>query len=546
MTMYWQKSAGLISLFLSLLYIQMAAVPSSGQNIQTAPELTEQQQRNWVRFWEEHQGHKLIMEYSAEYRPGTLAIVGVNVIPMTGEGVLERQTVIVEDGRIVAIGPDSDVRPPKGANIITAFDFYLIPGLTEAHSHTIFTQHQFLVYLTRGITTLREMDGWPWMLKAREMAANNDLLIPNLYVAGHILSFRPFDFFMTKVDSVNTARRLVQEQAAAGYDFIKIHNSMPVPLFDALIDEANKLGMDVIGHIPDEITIEKAIQSGMRTSEHFKGYLHDGTLQITNQDYVTDTKGADMWHSPTFNTYHDNLRGEKALELATRENSLRLVPKWLLASWKRNANQKLDPLTELRQTIYPKSREIFTNLRPVTDKFIAGTDTGTYAFMVPGYALQEEVRTFEDLGLSPFEALKTATVNSAEAFRKLDEFGTIEVGKRADFVILSKNPLEGTGNLAAIWGVSVRGTWLPRDALKRIEDSLEQAFSEDNIIPAVSRETLETLVSEMETLEKEGFPYPVYSLEEIEKLLEALGFNELAARVTALQRVQDKPIRIPG
>lgn len=499
------------------------------------PDLSEAQQQTWARVWEEHQGHEQIMKFSAEFKPAALAITNVTVIPMTGAGVLENQTVIVEAGLFTAIGPAPDIKVPTTANAINGDGRFLIPGLTDAHSHTISSLSQFLVYLTRGVTTVREMDGWPWMLKARAMAAENELLIPNLTITGHILSHFAMDFYMTQVDTPDQARALVAEQAALGYDFIKIHNSMPEPLFGVIFEAANAEGLDVVGHIPNEILIADAIAAGMRTNEHFKGYLFDETLQITEQDYVEATAGSDLWNAPSFSNYHEHLRGEEALELVMEENSLRLTPRWLRNAWLAQAVKPVDPLTELRQTIYPKSREIFLNLWPVTQKFFAGTDTGGYAFQVPGYALQEEVRIFEDLGLTPYEALKTATINSAIAMRKEAEFGTIEVGKRADFVILGANPLEGTENLANIWGVSVRGIWLHRDVLKKIENALEEIFSDENSVPEISPEILATMVAEMETLYAAGFPYPNYILEEIETFLADLGQAKLSARVAALR-----------
>lgn len=522
----------LLKLLLILGFLAFSAPSIAGEGL----ELTEGQEKNWQRFYEEHQTHKYMVELSANYQAGTLAIIGVNVIPMTGQTVLENQTVIIENGKFKTIGPAREVEIPQSANAITsATGKFLIPGLTEGHSHVQFSLSQFVVYLTRGVTTVREMDGFPWMLRARDQAASNQLLIPNLYVAGHILSNRAWGFYMTQVNTEEEVRHLVKEQAVMGYDFIKIHNSMPEPLFSALFDEANKAGLDVIGHIPNEILIKDAIAAGMRTNEHFKGYIFDENLTITDQDYVTVTVGSDLWNAPSFSARHEHLRGEKAVALVNEENSLRLVPKWLRKSWLAQAAEEITPLTELRQTIYPKSREIFLNLWPVTQKFFAGTDTGGFAFQVPGYSLLEEVRIFESLGLTPYEALQTATINSTIAMRKESDMGTIEVGKRADFVILDANPFEGSENLKTIWGVGLRGTWLHRNTLKGIENSLENIFSDENPVPELSIEVLETLVLEMETLSEGGFPYPDYILEEIETFLADLAQVDLSARVAALR-----------
>jgi len=519
--------------------------PDVARNLESA-DLTKEQQQNWHRFWEEHQSHKLMMSLSSEFHPRQLAIVGVNVVPMTQDTLLQDLTVIVENGRFTAIGPTGEIEIPTDAMVVVgADDKYLIPGLAEAHSHTQISLSQFLVYLTRGVTTLREMDGFPWMLRAKEMAAQNRLLIPNLYVAGHILSHRAWGFYMTQIDTEEQAREVVREQADAGYDFIKIHNSMPEPLLGAVMASAKEAGLDVVGHVPHDITIAHGVDSGLRTGEHFKGYMIDSNLEITDEDYVAVTDGVDFWNTPTFTSYHEHLRGPEAAALAEKENSLRLVPKWVRMSWYAQADAQEDDLTKLRQTILPKSKEIFGNLWPVTRKFLAGTDTGYYAFMVPGYSLHEEVRIFQSLGLTPYESLETATVNPALAMRQESQMGTIEVGKRADFVVLDENPLEGAENLESIWGVSVRGTWLDRDSIRRIERALEESFADTNSVPAADPEVFEILVSEMEQLKTAGFPYPDYSLEEIETLLRELGQKGLAQRVDELQARRGVAIQTP-
>ncbi len=502
------------------------------------PELDQQQARQWARFWEEQEAMAVLMELSRTLPPDAglpLAIEGATVIPMSGDAVLEDHTVLVRDGRIAWVGPRGEARLPESTRRVSVAGRFLIPGLTESHSHTIHSPSQLLVYLTRGVTTLREMDGYPWMLEARAAANRGALLIPNLYVSGHILSHRPFDFYMTGVDTEEQARTLVREQAAAGYDFIKIHNSMPEPLFSAIFEAARETGLDVAGHIPNEIKIADAIAAGMRTNEHFKGYIFDQTLDITDQDYIAATRGSELWNTPTFTTYHDHLRGAASRELAEKEGSLGLVPRWLRGTWRRASDQEVDRLTELRQSVYPKSRQIFTALRGVTDRFLAGTDTGSYSYMVPGFALQEEVRIFESLGLAPLEALRTATINPARALRREREFGSIESGKRADLVLLERSPLEGTEQLARVVGVSVRGVWLDERALATIRSRLEAVFSDALETPQPSRAALERLVREAGDLVSAGWPYPRYILEEIADWLEAIEQPDLAASIRRLR-----------
>lgn len=482
-----------------------------------ALELNEQQQALLDRHYEEHLTYPLMLRLSREHRPELIALVGVNVVPMSGKGMLKDQTVLVRDSRFERIGPAGEVPIPDGARVIGGLgDKYIVPGLTEAHAHTQFSLSQYLVYLTRGVTTVREMDGFPWMLRAREQAANNELLIPNLYLAGHILSHKAWDFYMTQVDTVADIDDLVAQQAEDGYDFIKIHNSLPEPLYTAMFEAAARHGLDVVGHIPQEITIAQAIAAGQQTSEHFKGYLFDGDLSITDQDYVGATAGSAMWHVPTFANYHEHLRGDAARRLAEAENSLRLVPAWQRHAWLQQAAQPVDAVTELRQTIYPKSKEIFSRLYPVTDRWVAGTDTGGYAFQVPGFALQEEIRIFESLGMSPQDALRTATLNAALAMRREPDMGAVVAGRRADFVLLDADPLASSANLSAIEAVGVRGILLDREALDRIESGLQALFSASGDIGNADK--LAFVLETHRAVMAQGFPMPEYLASEVLEL----------------------------
>ena len=186
---------------------------------------TKVQLKIWDRIWEEHQSHLFMADISKNIQPETLALIDVNIIPMSGDILLEHQTLIIKSGKFYKMGSVNEIEVPKDAYIVkNSKDKFILPGLTEGHSHVTLSLSQFLVYLTRGVTTVREMTGYPWMLKAKQRAINNQLLIPNLYVAGHILSNRAWDFYMTQVDTEDDVNTQIRNQAAAGYDFIKIHN----------------------------------------------------------------------------------------------------------------------------------------------------------------------------------------------------------------------------------------------------------------------------------------------------------------------------------
>ena len=486
----------------------------------------------WQFHLGEHQIDRLLHELSSEHRPEALAIENVTLLPMASEPVVEHATVVVQGGKIVAVGQAGEMAVPEDARRIDGAGRYLLPGLTDMHVHNLVSSSQHLLNLANGVTTVRDLDGFPWMLAVRDRIAGNELLAPNLYLSGHILNYRPMGMYATVVESSEAARQAVRQQEAAGYDFIKVHNSMPLDVYEAILGEARALEIDVVGHIPHRILVAQAVAAGQRTFEHFKGYLQDWDLQISPEDWVAATRGADVWNCPTFYTYREHLRGEEARRLVREADEMRYAPAWDKRRWLERANE--EP-SALHQGIRPKSEEIFRRLLPIGARFLSGTDSGGgYPFMVPGFALQEELRAIQAAGLSPYETLRTSTVHAAAAMRREHDFGTVEVGKRADLLLVEDNPLETVENLGSIAGVMVRGIWLDRDALDRILAGIEAIYNPEDgasTPPLPSRAQIEELVAGMEALRADGWVFREHDLDE----LAGLVGPDLAPRVNRLR-----------
>jgi imidazolonepropionase-like amidohydrolase len=498
------------SLFLTFFVLQIAY----GQNVEEA--------KQWSFLFEELRIQKLQWQLSKEFQPRNLAFIHVNLITMKENKVLPDRTVVVKDGRISAIGKSTEIRIPKIYAVIDGSGLFLMPGLTDMHVHNLVSSSQHLLNLANGITTVRDMDGFPWMLQMRQQIASNRLFGPNLYITGHILNARPLDWYATVVTSPEQAREVVKQQKAAGYDFIKIHNNMPEPLYNAILQEAHAQKIDAVGHIPHELTVRKAIAAGQRTLEHFKGYILDRTLELTHEDYVAATANADVWNCPTFYNYRHHLRGDEARKLVNDSTEMKYASWRDKQDWLELAAKTNEEGLPLQQNIIVLSKKIFKDLIPIGAKFITGTDSGGgYPFMVPGFALQKELLLFQESGLSAYETLKAATVNAAEAMRKEREFGTIEIGKRADLLLLRSNPLENVSNAAAIKGVAVRGIWLARSDLDRILRQIEAIYNppqELRTLRMPTKEEIENFVKEQENLRAQGFVFRAHDLEMQQKL----------------------------
>lgn len=467
--------------------------------------------------------------------PVDVAFVGADVVPMNaGTALLRDQTVIIRNGRIDAIGPRTQMSIPEGMQRIDAKGRFLFPGLTDAHVHTLERHGDLLLDLLHGVTTIREMDGFPWLLRLREAARANRLLAPTPYVAGNILNAAPMGWYATVLRSPEQARRVVRDQKAAGYDYIKVHNSLPLPLYDAVAATAREERIPLIGHVPAEVTVAHAIQSKQYTLEHFKGFYLDSSLAFSTEDWLTAVKGADIWICPTLANRRAGSTVEEAERFiaspAAQLVSARVRSLWPTAMTERHADYS--------RKVWTLSQPIFRQLLPVTSRIIAGTDSGGgYANAIRGYALHDELETFESLGMPTIDALRSATVNAAAALGDPGSFGTIEIGKRADLLLLDKNPLLTVRNLRDPRGVMVRGIWLDAATLASIRESMQTIYrtaGADATLDSPSPAQIDTLVAGMQALGMKGWIFNDHQLEVLAEMLRETGRAADADRVMAL------------
>ena len=196
-------------------------------------------------------------------------------------------------------------------------------------------------------------------------------------------------------------------------------------------------------------------------------------------------------------------------------------------------------LNELRANVFELSKGIFAELQAVDAQFLAGTDSGGgIPFMIPGFALHDELRVMQENGLTPFQALQTATTNAAAAMQRSDEYGTIEPGKRADLLLVSANPLESVGHLNQIDGVAAGGVWLDRTTLDQILDGISDIYQlkpDENLEQMPTLAEVDALIERMIALRSDGFVFRDFDLGEISRLLRKAGLNDRAALVRSLK-----------
>jgi imidazolonepropionase-like amidohydrolase len=189
------------------------------------------------------------------------AFVNVNLISMMSERVQRGSTVVVVDGRIAAIGDVDETPLPDEAVIVDGTDRYLLPGLAEMHGHvpgdnSADLERVLHLYVANGVTTVRGMLGQPSHLEWRRAIENGDRLGPRLYTSGPSLNGR-------SVTSPARAVSMVEQQHAAGTDFLKIHPGLTRAEFDAIAATADRIGIRFAGHVPEDVGIERALEVGI-------------------------------------------------------------------------------------------------------------------------------------------------------------------------------------------------------------------------------------------------------------------------------------------
>lgn len=404
----------------------------------------------------------------------TLILDHVTVIDtLTGRTIPDRRVTITGEviSSVTATASAATASLPSEATVIDARGKFLIPGLWDMHAHHEATGEVLLqLYVANGVTGTRDMgSALDLILRLRQSVASGDVLGPRIVAAGPILDDAPADWpFRLTVRTVEEGRNAVQMLKARGVDFVKVHDRTPRDAYFAIADEAMRLNLPVVGHVPREVTFEEVADAGQRSIEHLAGFRifrqcsgGEGYRPDLCQAFFQWLAQRGIWQTPTLASWRYLMTiGTPAStldpqQLAYASPSMRSI--WAM-------NQQVSNLTPER--IQNAIASADTAAAAVADMeragvgILAGCD-GT----IPGFCVHDELSLMVRGGMSPIAAIRTATVNPARFLGLERSLGSVEAGKTADLVLLDGNPLESIENVRRIRAVVVRGTVLDREEL---------------------------------------------------------------------------------
>lgn len=445
-----------------------------------------------------------------------IAITHVSVIDVVSGATNPDNTVLVSGNRITFVGPASSARVPSGARLIDGRGKFLIPGLWDMHVHGfvyVFSDFAGPLMIANGVTGARDMGyhidttlSWKSRIAAgREVGPR---LVVGARVDGPINEARFVSHVITEEDGVRAVDTLARKKDGSGRaDFIKPYSWVPRAAYFGVAAESKKLGVPFAGHVPYSVSVTEASEAGQKSIEHEDDLMRacssrEGALRAEFADTTTLTTERELtrirsqarvlratydqakcrsvirtlarnktWVTPTLIVYQPYAHAFDSA--STHPELAKYVPGIVKGGWLRRAGgvTPADSMVVRSYFSFDRTRD----LKDAGVKLLAGTDM-PQAFVYPGFSLHDELVLLVRSGLTPLEALRTATYNPAEYLGALDSLGSVSQGKVADLVLLDADPLLDIRNTRRVAAVIANGRLFDRAALAGLFSHVEQAL----------------------------------------------------------------------
>ena len=438
--------------------------------------------------------------------PHFLVINHVTVIDMTGAPPRTNMTVVIQADRIKQIRSSDHIRIPRGSQIIDARGSFLIPGLWDMHVHFTEVARTFPMFIANGVTGVRNVGGdLEQLLKLRAAVAAGKLLGPRIVTCGPIVDGPdPAAHGPTiVVANADEGRKAVDDLKARGADCIKVYDRLPRDAYFAIIDEARKKEIPVVGHVPLSVSSLEASEAGQASIEHLGNFFESatslGSALYKDEIAVKDpsefprriaARGARMldmydeqrareilvafvrnrtWQVPTLETkwtqtYIDDL-------FSKGDYRLKYIPAADFQWWSPKTNffarYRTPEYIAYKKRLFERELQLVGDMHRAGVRFMTGTDLSG-AFVFAGFSVHHEMELLVRAGLTPLEALQASTRNPAIFLGEEKSAGTVEVGKIANLVLLEANPLADIRNTQRINAVILKGRYLSKQKLQSL------------------------------------------------------------------------------
>ncbi len=470
------------------------------------------------------------------------ALRGASVLPMTSDEVLRDQTIVVEDGRISALGDSAAVDVPDGVPIIDATGLFVMPGLWDLHVH-LAREEALPLYLINGVTTIVSLGGQEEEnLERRASIASGRLSGPRVLTCGPVVHGHDVE--------VGTVADRIAEIAQSGYDCVKVYSEWDEEAYRAASDAAAELGILFLGHAPRNLPFDVVLDDGREQIVHLEELVYTSVLddwldrwrdgaepgpdddprlaveaEVRELARRTAERGIPIVATEiVIDNYLERASEEGRGRLAARPY-LRYVDPVARRSWQDDDQGSRRVRFEQQVALQHLMLEVFWEEGVA---MALGTDAmlDSDLQVVPGWSLHEELDIMVSAGYSPYEALRMGTVDAA-AFMRRDGEGVVAVGAPADLLVLAANPLDDVANARDPMAVVAAGRWLGRAALEGRLGEIESTFaaleSEVAVLDEAFDEGLESLAGAWATVDDPSEQIAGY----VEQRINRLGYREL-------------------
>ena len=458
----------------------------------------------------------IALSFGCDGQQDALVIRNVTVIDGTGAGPEPDMTVVIEQRRIRTVGTEGSVRYPSSARVIDGTGKYLVPGLWDMHVHLRDLDGTLPLFIINGVTTVRDMGSeLEKTVALREQVEAGALVGPRIRTSGMMVESSSWvaqyvdlmreqgadeqaveEFLRTRimVGDPQEAAAVVDSLTALGADFIKIRHAESTEVFAAIADAAADAGTHLVGHYVWILSLEESADAGQRSIEHnvLPGFnertpeqkrdIFDALLR--NDTHLVPTLVTNSAETLPFENVLAIVEDtEGALDSRNRYVSRAIRQRWIEAVAVNSADTERPP-PEVIQQMMTGSNQFLAEARSAGVKMMAGTDvptTGTFF----GFSLHDELALLVGTyGMTPMEALRSATAIPA-VFMGMDaEVGTIEAGKWADLVLLDADPLADIRNTRRIDTVIADGRVYDSATRERLLSEIEAVVAATGAEPA--------------------------------------------------------------